>query len=87
LSFDDAMLDLYKKIYREDLERIYGRLIIVKHLFLEPSDDVMNFFKKWFPDLGRDVSFDPLSYETVLNSQIRDYKRKLFGLHLVQKQR
>jgi hypothetical protein len=78
---------MYEKIYREDLERIYGRLIIVKYLFLEPSDDVINFLKKWIPDLGREISFDPLSYETVLNSQIQDYEQKLFGLHLVRKQR
>jgi hypothetical protein len=87
LAYDDTMLDMHEKIYREDLERIYGKLIVVKHLFLDPSEEVIDFFKKWIPDLGRDVSFDALSYEKVLNSQIRDYERKLFGLYLARKHR
>ena len=34
LAYDDAMFDMHEKIYKEDLERIYGKLIVVKYLFL-----------------------------------------------------
>jgi hypothetical protein len=86
LAVDDVILDMYEKIYREDLERLYGKLIVVKHLFLNPSNEVIQFFRWWIPDLGREVLFDSTSYEKVLNSQIRNYERKLFGLYLVWKQ-